>query len=514
MKNTVRSVLVVVWAVVSALVVGAGAVNQLQEVRPAATAYVITCGGLIDDGLYKSLQRRTEEAIEAGADYIIYQIETYGGFLKSADDIRKYFQETGRKVHTTAYIKTEAISAGALISVYCRDIIMRSGSLIGDCAPVQMGGQIEGVEREKVESVVRSMFEHAAEANRYPKALLRAMVTMQIEVYRIKNKTTGRYEFFEGDELPADANVYDLANKELIDSDKELLTLTASKAYEYGIARAVVEDIDGVLAYLADRDGVEFSRPCEVLRPNWSEKMVRWLNHPAVMSVLIMLALLGVYMELSTPGVGLPGLVAVICFAIVIGSKYLVGMANWVEVALLVVGVVLLMIEFFVLPGFGIAGVLGIVFLLGGIFGMLVRNPPNRLPWPETAFDWEVFVYNALGLCIGFVGFVVLAWLVARYLPHIEFLSGLILAPAAAKTGGELEVSASAPAQQDNVQLRPGDRGQVLTPLRPAGRVRFGQVVVDCVAEGQFIEKDRSVEIIRIRGNRVVVTELNASGER
>jgi membrane-bound serine protease (ClpP class) len=187
------------------------------------------------------------------------------------------------------------------------------------------------------------------------------MVTMQTKVYRVKNLQTGKYEYFEDQQLPDDPNKYDIDGKKLIVDDDELLTLTADQAFEYGIARAKVKDLAGALEYLEERDDVTFAGEPMVLETLWSEEMVRWLNSPAVMAVLVMLALLGVYIEFSTPGIGLPGLVAVICFAIIIGSKYLIGLANWVEVALFIVGILLLLVEFFVLPGFGIAGKLGCI---------------------------------------------------------------------------------------------------------------------------------------------------------
>ncbi|MHC4659981.1 MAG: NfeD family protein [Planctomycetota bacterium] len=217
-----------------------------------------------------------------------------------------------------------------------------------------------------------------------------------------------------------------------------------------------------------------------------------------------MLALLGVYVEFHTPGVGLAGLVAVICFAIIIGSKYLVGLANWVEVALFVVGLLLLMIEIFVLPGFGVVGFLGILCVLAGLFGMLIKNPPDRVPWPETTVDWTFFIDGVLGLSIGFVGFVVVACVLAKYLPKLEFLSGLILVPTVPK-GGEMRVSMTTPVETKTVSVDVGDVGEVVSKLRPTGRVRFGNAIVDCVAEGDFLDKGTEVRIIEIHGNRVVV---------
>jgi membrane-bound serine protease (ClpP class) len=491
------------------LFTGAGTPVELNDAgaEPASVkAAVIVCKGLIDDGLYKSIRRRTQLALDTGTGYLIYEIGTYGGLLQSADDISKYLiLDIGKKAHTVAYITTQAISAGAMISVSCQDIIMLENTTIGDCAPIAIGTKLEGVEREKAESFTRAAFMRAAEANGYPAALLKAMVTMQTKVYRVKNLQTGAYEFVEDERLAEDPNRYDPDDKELIVDDDELLTLTAAQAHDYGVARAQVTDRAGVLGFFAERDGVTFAGEPMVLETLWSEEMVRWLNSPAVMAALVMLALLGVYIEFNTPGVGLPGLVAVICLVIIIGSKYLVGLANWVEVALFFVGILLLLLEFFVLPGFGIAGMLGIICVMVGLFGMLIKNPPNRVPWPDSPANWDVFMDGLMGLSFGFLGFVILAWILTKYLPKLQFLSGLILVPAVAKQGTEMEMSMTTSSEIETIGVNTGDIGEVVSILRPTGKARFGDAIVDVVAKAEFLDKGAKVEIIKIHGNRVVV---------
>ncbi|MHC4425970.1 MAG: NfeD family protein [Planctomycetota bacterium] len=511
MKNSLREI--VAFLVCPALFAGlstAAEPNDAGAGQATAKAAVIVCKGMIDDGLYKSIQRRTQFALDADVEYLVYEIQTYGGLLQSADDISKYFiLDIGKRAHTVAYITTQAISAGAMISVSCQDIIMLENTTIGDCAPIAIGTTLEGVEREKVESFTRAAFARAAEANGYPAALLKAMVTMQTKVYRVKDLQTGKYEFFEDEQLPQDPNEYDLDNKELIVQEDELLTLTASQAFEYGVARAQVKDRAGALEFLAERDGVTLAGEPIVLKTNWSEEMVRWLNSPVVMAVLVMIALLGVYIEFNTPGVGLPGLVAVICFVIIIGSKYLVGLANWVEVVLFAVGILLLLIEIFVLPGFGIAGFSGVICILAGLFGMLIKNPPDRLPWPQDAVAWSDFTWGVVGLSLGFAGFAVLAWLLSKYLPRIQFLSGLILVPATAGQGGTMRVSMTTPRESEATSVKVGDAGEVVSILRPTGKAEFDDAIVDVVAEAEFLDKGTKVEIIEIHGNRVVVKRQN-----
>jgi membrane-bound serine protease (ClpP class) len=509
MRNPVRIILfAIVLAAAAGICIGGGGEAAIPEQKRSVEAVVIVCRGMIDDGLYKSIKRRTEIALNGGADYLIYQIETYGGLLDSGDSISKYFiLEVGDKAHTVAYVNTEAISAGAMIAVSCRDIIMRENTTIGDCAPIQMGAKLEGVEREKAESFVRATFERAAEANKYPKPLLKAMVSVGTEVYRVKNLETGGYEFYESEQLPKDANRFDIEDKELVVKNNELLTLTATKAAEYGIARAVVKDVKGAVDFLAKRDGVEFSGTPAVFETNWSEEMVRWLNSPAVMGVLVMVALLGLYIEFNTPGVWLPGLAAVVCFVLIVGSKYLIGLANWVEVALFVTGVLLLLVEILLIPGFGVTGFVGITCVIAGLFGMLIKNPPDRLPWPESEFDWKLFINEVWAIGLGFIGFVVLAALLRKYIPRTGFFSRLTLAPATAKRGSEMEISMTAPAESAETVIKAGDSGEALSRLRPAGKARFGEAVVDVVAEGAFIDKGVKVTIIEVRGNRVVVRQ-------
>jgi len=223
------------------------------------------------------------------------------------------------------------------------------------------------------------------------------------------------------------------------------------------------------------------------------------------MAVLVLIALLGVYIEFNTPGLGLPGLAAVICFVIIVGSKYLTGLANWIEVAVFFLGILLLLVEIFVLPGFGIAGISGLICIVADIFGMLIRNPPDEFPWPRNEFAWNDFTWGVIGLALGFAGFIVAAWIFSKYLPKARFLSGLILVPGPITKGGEMPVSMTAAPEDRTKGVNVGDTGEVLSTLRPTGKVKFDDAIVDVVALAEFIEKGAKVEIVEIHGNRVVV---------
>ena len=136
---------------------------------------------------------------------------------------------------------------------------------------------------------------------------------------------------------------------------------------------------------------------------------------------------------------------------------------------------------------------------------MLIKNPPDKLPWPETTLDWQLFTNGVLGITLGFVGFILLAWLLTKYTPKLQFLSGLILMPTAPRQGDEVIVSMTTTPESGTMGVKVGDIGEVTYTLRPAGKVKFGECIVDCVAQAEFLDKGDKVRIIEIHGNRVVV---------
>ena len=472
-------------------------------------AVVIVIDKMVDEGLYESIKRRTEEALDLGATCIVYQIDTFGGRVDSAIKIWDYFMhDVSKRAQTVAYVPTKAISAGALISVACQDIIMKTATNIGDCAPISMGGTLEGVEREKMESPLRTYFKNAAEKNGYPLALCAAMVTISHEVYEVPNLETGKNEYFEAAQISnLDPYTYDLDGKKLICDKDELVTLRATEARQYGLARVVVDDLEGVLTFLEQRGNVKFPRPAVVFKSNWSEELVRWITSPTVAGILLMVAMLGIYAELNSPGLGLPGAVAVAALIVLFGSKFLIGMANWWEIALFMIGLALLMMEIFVIPGFGIAGISGVLMILFSLVAMMVGNAPDQLPIPASPVDWALFESHLVWACVGFLLFVVCAYFLARYLPQIPVANRIILNPpedsVAARAGGR-----AAPAPPAPVAI--GDQGIALTPLRPSGNARFGHHKTTVISRGELINAQQKIQVIAIEGNSIIVRQVNS----
>jgi len=487
--------------------------NQPAFVVPSehGRAVVIVCDEMIDDGLYESIRRRSEQALAEGATTIIYEINTFGGLVKSALSIWDYLMhEVNPRAHTVAYVPNKAISAGALISVACEDIVMKKAAILGDCAPIVMGGgELEGTEREKQESPLRSYFMAAAKANNYPPVLCMAMVTIGMEVYQVKNNKTGLYEYFDVDKLPQKSETYDLDNKKLVVSDDELLTVDGDEAYGYGIARALVDSFAEVLTFLEKKQGVSFVQPVERMEVNWSESLVRWLTSPTVSGILIMVAMLGIYAELNSPGLGLPGALAVVALVVLFGSKFLIGMANWWEIAVFLLGLVLLLLEIFVIPGFGVAGVTGALLMIFALAAMMVGNSPDELPIPRLDADMELLGRHLMGMAGGFMGFLIGAYLIARYLPSVPVANKLILAgpqeSAQVRRGG----LQAGPAPEPAVQL--GQEGVAMSQLRPSGVGRFDGKRINVVTRGELIETNSKIKIVAIDGNSIIVKELKGA---
>ena len=478
--------------------------NNILSPIHAKKLVLVECKEMIDKGLLESIKRRCELAIENGADIIVFEIDTFGGELITAIDIWEYLiHDLNDRVHTIAYVPTKAISAGALISVACEDIIMRTATNIGDCAPISPGQELKGVEREKIESPTRVYFVNAAKANNYPVALCESMVTIGHKVFAVTNLETKEVAYFEENDLPTDTALYDLDNKILIVSDDELLTLDAEDALKYNLSRAIVKDIEALFLFIETRDNIKISRPIERLATNWSEEMVRWITSPAIAGVLLMIGMLGVYAEINSPGLGLPGLIAVIVFSVLFGSKFAIGMAQWWEIALFTLGIILLLVEIFVTPGFGLFGISGVIIIMSAYCAMMIKNGPEQIPLPSDAAQWTLFKDQLLGSVLGIIGFIIGASMITRYIGKLPFANKIILQTPVV-THSEASIQSSHELV-DTVDIQIGDIGISIAPLRPAGRARINDKNIDVISQSEMIEVDQPVEVISIEGFRVIV---------
>jgi membrane-bound serine protease (ClpP class) len=419
--------------------------------------YVAPVEGMIDLGLAPFVDRVLREATDAGAAAVILEINTFGGRVDAAVVIRDALLNA--KVPTVAFINKRAISAGALIALATEKIVMGDGGTIGAATPVQMGqpGAPAQPVEEKTVSYVRKEFRATAEARKRPPLVAEAMVDADVEI------------------------------PDLIEKGK-LLTLTTDEALKHKVADFRTDTIEEVLKQLG-LVGAEIRRAS----PNWAENFVRFLTHPVVSSLLMTIGILGIILEVRTPGFGVPGTLGIGSLAHFFWGHWLVQLAGWEEMLLVVSGLALLAAEIFVIPGFGVAGVLGIAALLSGLSLSLIGGGAT----------WD-FILKAVGrvifsLLLAVVGSLVLL----RFLPRLPFGKRLILATGLAAGEGY----ASPPETDQNWR---GKGGIAVSPLRPSGIADVEGERVDVVSDGEFIEAGAQIVVSRVDGNRIVVRRRRA----
>lgn len=463
--------------------------------KPAAEAgkvAVITISGDIDFGMLWSLKRRIPAAIESGADVLLFEMDTYGGDLHAAFEIGDLIydirNEHSGKIRTVAYVQKKAFSAGALISLACGDIVMRRGTTIGDCQPIMVNPQSHSIETapEKIQTGVRAYMSKYADGNGYPEALCLKMVDIDMEVYRVK-LASGAVRYMtphQIDELKADEKTG--IEKTLVLGKGKLLTVNDDRAAEYGLSRATVGGLSEAVARFGSMLG-------ETQRTNWSEEMVRFLNSMGVASLLLIVGLGALYMAFKTPGFGLPEIVAIVCFAILFFSKYLVGLATVMNIVLFLVGVGLIAVEVFVIPGMGILGIAGLVCVLAALVLSM-----QKFALPRYDFEVELFVRN-LTIVFGSLLATTLGLMaLVRFLPQTPFLGRLVLKFQQTPESGYVVESAD---QRSLV----GKEGIAQSILRPSGRAEIDGQVMLVVTDGEFIDPGTKIVVAEVRGNRIVV---------
>ena len=479
--------------------------------------FVIPIHGPITPTTFESVKRKIVKC-RRSAELVIFDMNTPGGRVDVMEGIVNLLVKELADVRRVAYVNPNAYSAGAIISLGCHEIVMTERAVIGDAMPIMFGPQglmpIPDKERAKIESPLIALAKDLAAENGYNEALCEGMVTVSIEAWLIRNRKTGQMRVIDANSenwRPKVLNAPRLKKDDIVPSPEaewefvkladrsknQLVTLKTRSALRFGFVDHQFVTMDDLLKHY------NVTVPPVVLADTWSETLVGFLTSTAVAGLLMGVGMLCVYIEIRTPGLGLPGLIALICFTIVFGSQYLVGLAAWWEIALFLVGMVLIALEIFVIPGFGVAGISGIACCLIGLLAMFVDNAPTDLPIPRGELSWELFSNGMFGLACAFVGAAVAGVALGRYLQKIPFVNRLCLAAAAASEP-LAAVTQDAPVRS----VRVGDRGVVASMCRPVGKVRIGEVLIDAASEGETIEPGTPVSVLRLDSNRLVVKKI------
>lgn len=449
--------------------------------------FVIPVTGEVEPAMAAFIKRATEEAAHVPGSLIVLELDTFGGRVDAALTIVDTMVTIDQH-RTIAFVKTKAISAGALIALSCNDLVMRASTTIGDCAPITYSNEGPKMMGEKFQSPLRAQFRSLARRNNYPPTLAAAMVTSEKEVYQVqRGGQTSYLDSKEYDDLPQ-SEKDKIETKKTVVAKGELLTMDDTEAKALGFSRMTAPSVEAMLQGFGITD-------FEIIRldQNWSETVGRIIVHFS--PILLMIGLAALYVEIKAPGFGLPGIVGIITLGLVFLNQYLVGLANYTELLFVVLGVVLLAMEIFVLPGFGVAGVAGLLCIS---IGMILSFQDFVIPDPALPWQGEILLANTTQ---------VLGAIVAAFCLTLLFLRFILPRMGRVVDGPYLGTTlAASHADSDEVKrVKTGDVGIARTFLRPAGKVEIGSDIIDAISEGEFMEKDTPVIVTEIRGNRVIV---------
>ena len=410
----------------------------------------------IDPRMTRYVDLALDHAEETKADVVIIEMDTYGGVLTDAKEIVDKIMRYKKPIWV--FINSDAASAGALISIACDSIYMSPGASIGAATVVDASGQKAP---DKYQSYMRSIMRSTAEENKRDPQIAEGMVEEDLEIKGIK-------------------------------AAGKILTFSTSEALKHGYCEAKVESIEEILKRnnISDYELTVY----ELSRP---EKIISMVLNPFISGILILIIIAGIYFEMQAPGLGFAGLAALVALILYLIPYYLNGLAeNW-EIIAFFIGIILIALEVFVIPGFGIAGISGIVITVGSLVLIMVNN---------DAFDFEFVRMNDLLLALaaslgGMLGGGILLFVLGSKLSGTRFYSRVALT----------DTQDSSKGYTSNVLVKEsltGKSGVAQTVLRPSGKIIIDGKLYDAYTRGDFIEKGQMVEVISDEGSALKVKQI------
>jgi membrane-bound serine protease (ClpP class) len=438
--------------------------------EPVKSVFILPVRDDIMTPMTYLVRRGVKQAIEAKADLLLLDMETNGGRLDSTEEIIKALAQF--KGETVTFVNQKAFSAGAFIAVATQKIFMAPQSVIGAAAPIMMapgGGpqDIPETVQAKTSSAVRALVRTSAEKNGYNTEVIEAMID--------KNK-----------ELRMD--------DEVLNEKGQILTLTNVQAEKkYGsppkglLSSGTMESIPALLEFLG-YTGAKVVR----IEPTGAEQLATWLT--AIGPLLLLAGIIGVYIELKTPGFGIPGIIGLVSFVFYFLGGYIAGLSGLEWTVVFILGLALFILELFVFPGTLIIGLVGGAMMLASLVMAMVDIYPGGPALPnfeqmrESLFD--VFLAGAVA--------VLLILLISRYLLKVPILNRLVAQGASGMTS---------PGALGALNSRLGQTGVAISPLRPGGKAQFGKDILDVISQGEMITRGSKVRIIAFSGREPVVEQ-------
>jgi len=440
---------------------------------PSGKVYILPIREDIMPPLVYVVRRGVKEAMEANADALILDMNTDGGRVDVTEEIIEIISKF--KGPTFTYVNDRAFSAGAFISVATQKIYMAPQSVIGAAAPIMMSPGGTGVEKmpdtveAKMTSAVRALVRTQAEKNNHNIEVIEAMI----------DKTKALT--IDGEVLNKEGNILTLTDRQ------------ASKEYgnppKHLLSSGTVGSMDALL------DQLGYSRATRVeIKPTGAEKLGTWIT--AISPILLIIGIVGLYIEFKTPGFGLPGIIGIAAFAIYFLGGYVAGLSAPGWVIVFIVGLILVMVELFVVPGTFIAGITGGVLMLIALVMGMVDTYPDAPALPSLP-QLELPLRD---LSMAVVISIVLALILARFFPQTTLFHRLV-----SQTASGVSSVAALEAEQD---ARIGQTGVAIAPLCPGGKARFDDQLLDVITRGEMVAKGRTVRIIGRTGPNAIVEEV------
>ena len=442
--------------------------TDAREVLRKGDTVVVELSGEISPPLYLFLRRAIKAAETAGAGAIVIEMNTYGGRLDAAGDISGALNRT--TIPTYTFINTNAGSAGSLIALATRHIYMSPVSAIGAAAPVLAGGaELTGTEKDKTLSYWSALVRNSATRNGHNPDIGEAFMDKEKEVK---------------------------IGERVVHAKGTLLTLNATEATELINGKPLLADgIADSVADLAKKAGLKGA--LVAVEPSGFERLAFWIT--ALSPLLLLLGIVCAYLEFKMPGVSMPGIIAAICFALFFAGHYLAGLAGWEVVALFVLGVVFVLVEIlFFAHSTIVFGVVGVFLMLASLLWAMIDRYPGETFFPTG----DMLAIPLRNLFFTLIAATLIIMVLARYLPKTTLYRRFALMttnpPGPSLTGAPREFATA-------LDLSPGMQGTAQTMLRPSGKARFADHVVDVVTEGEFVPAETPITVVQKDGMRVVV---------
>ena len=442
---------------------------------------------------------RFKQAQKVGCDVLIVEIDSPGGLKVESLSMARLIRDC-KWAYTVVFIKNEAISGGALMSLGCDEIHISPNAKFGDIGEIGFDAEAFAwrLIEPKIESYLSRDARDLAQSKGRPADLAESMVDKDVVVF-IKQDQEGNHVFKTA---RIDDDTQPVAPWEIVPETgaERFLTLSGQRTKQLGVAQYFADSREEVLASF---DGGSNSRVIE-FQHTMTDSIVYWLNTPFLTGLLLVGGLVALYFELTAPGIGVGGLTSALCATLFFWSRMSGGTSGWLEVILFIAGMIFLVMEIFVIPGTGIAGIGGGLLLLASVV-----LASQDFVVPQTVWDWNRLLVSLLTVICSCLIFLVAAFFITRNLGSLPLFNRLVLSPdvpAATVAAGGSEKKEVVDSEHPKISV--GDWGKSQTQLRPSGRAVFNGRSLDVVSDGSFVEPDTQVKVIRIQGSVITVTEV------